>query len=65
MNKDKVKTNVEWETFCDDSFFHMFAVRPVEDKSFGSPRLFHFLFKEDAEKFKSLIEKAHISTPKL
>ncbi len=60
----KVKTNVKWELFCDESFHGFFAVRPIKDKSFDSPRLFHFLLKEDAEQFKKLIEKAHISVPK-
>lgn len=59
----KIKTNVSWELFCDDSFFDMWAVRPVGDGDFNSPRLFHFDKKEDAEKFKELVEKAHCAVP--
>ncbi len=59
----KVKTNVKWEVFPDDSFFNMWAVRPVGDKDFNSPRLFHYASKEDADKLKELLEKAHCAIP--
>lgn len=55
----KTNTNVDWILFDDDSFFNMFCVCPKNDKNFNSPRRFHFIFKEDAEQFKLLIEKAH------
>lgn len=48
----------KWELFMDISFYHMWAVRPIRDKDFNSPRLFHFTFKRDAEKFKTLAEEA-------
>ena len=59
----KLVANVKWEMFQDDSFFGMWAIRPKEDKDFNSPRLFHFALKEDAESFKLLIEKSHLSVP--
>ena len=43
--------------------YDMWAVRPVGDKDFASPRLFHFVEKEDAEKFKELIEKSYHAIP--
>ena len=49
----------QWELFCDSSFFDMFCVRPKGDRDFNSPRSFHFETKEDAEKFKELIEKSY------
>lgn len=51
-----------WELFFDTSFYHMWAVRPVGDENFDSPHLFHFAKKEDAEKFKELIETSVYST---
>ena len=59
----KQTTNVKWELYCDHSFFDLWAVRPVNDKDFTSPRLFHFVLKEEAEQFKELIEKAHLAIP--
>jgi hypothetical protein len=50
---------MKYEMFLDEAYFHLWAVRPEDDKDFNSPRLFHFVKKEDAEKFKELIEKAY------
>jgi len=49
---------MKYELFEDISYYHLWAVRPEGDRDFKSPRLFHFVRKEDAEKFKLLIEKA-------
>ena len=59
----KNKFNVEWELFMDVSNYDMWAVRPKKDKDFNSPRLFHFVEKNDAEKFKELIEKSYCAVP--
>lgn len=57
--------NLKWEMFCDDSYYHMFAVRPIDDERImDAARLFHFSNKEDAEKFKELAEKATCSVYK-
>ena len=53
------KNNVKWEVFMDYSFYEMWAVRPVGDKDFNSPRLFHYVLKEDADKLKELLDKSH------
>lgn len=55
--------NIEWETYPDPSFYDMFAVRPVGDRSFNSPRLFHFVLKKEADDFLDLVRKAHVSIP--
>jgi hypothetical protein len=49
---------MKYEMFLDESYFHMWVVRPEGDKNFNSPRLFHFESQKDAEEFKELIEKA-------
>lgn len=54
---DKLET--KWEMFLDESYFHMWAVRPMGDRNLDSPRLFHFIKKEDAEAFKKLVEVSH------
>lgn len=53
------KVRADWEMFSDTSYYDMWAVREVGDRSFESPRLFHFVFKEDAEAFKALLEKSY------
>lgn len=52
--KDKPK----YEIFCDESYYHMWCVRSMDDKRFNSPTSFHFTFQKDAEEFKRLIELA-------
>lgn len=44
--------------FLDECYYGYYAVRPIGDNNFNSSRLFHFLEKQDAIKFKELIEKA-------
>lgn len=46
----------EWEVFHDPSYWDMWAVRPVGDRCFNSPQLFHFAKREDAEAFRALAE---------
>lgn len=60
MTKQESNSIVEnnWEMFRDPSFYDMWAVRAIWDKSFASPRLFHFYEKEDAEQFFLLIQKS-------
>ena len=54
----KPQSNVKWEDpFEDQRFYGMWAVRPVGDHDFNSPRLFHFVFEDEAWKFKEMIEK--------
>ena len=53
------KFRVKWEIFMDESNYDMWGVRPVKDRDFNSPRLFHFINKQDAENFKKLIEKSY------
>lgn len=48
-----------WEIYLDDSYYHMWAVRDKTDKSFNSPRLFHFNNEEDARDFLHLINISH------
>ena len=50
---------IKWEIFLDKSYFDMFAVRPIGDKDFYSPRLFHFDSEEDANKCKEILDKCH------
>lgn len=52
---------ITWEIFQDEMFYHMWAVRPLGDKNFQSPRLFHMATKEKAESLKELLEEAHMS----
>lgn len=60
MNEQQSDSIIEnhWEMFRDPSHYDMWAVRDIWDKSFASPRLFHFYEKEDAEQFFKLIQKS-------
>lgn len=53
--------SIEWEIYQDESYYHMWAVRPVGDTDFNSPRLFHFNTKEQAEAFVQAVKPANIA----
>ncbi len=55
----KIKHGVKWEMFEDASYFHLWAVRPVGDHDFNSPRLFHFFEQKDALSFYELFKKSY------
>lgn len=55
-----IDDTVYW--FYDESYFSMWAVRPVGDKDFNSPRLFHVSTREDAIKLVGLLNSASVST---
>lgn len=61
----KQKNNVIWEgPDMDHDFYDMWRVRPKGEKDFNSPRCFHFINQEDAETFKTLIEKCCCAVPR-
>ena len=47
---------VEWECFCDEAYYHKWAVRPKGDKSFSSQQLFHVGSKEEAEALRDTLQ---------
>jgi hypothetical protein len=55
----KPQVRTEWECFQDESYYDCWAVRPIGDHDFLSPRLFHFVEKADAELFRELINKSY------
>jgi hypothetical protein len=59
----KDKYSVKWEMFQDKAFHDLWAVRPIGDRDFNSPRLFHFMYEEEAKEFKRLVELSHHSVP--
>ena len=65
MSRKKKYSNVEWILEVDESFYSMFCVHPKDDNDYNSPRRFHFIYKEDAEQFKELIEKSHCAIPSI
>ena len=56
MSPEKIKS--ESEIFYDECYYGFWCVRNVNDKRFDSPMSFHFSNKDDAEKFKELIQIA-------
>jgi hypothetical protein len=59
----KKNNGIDWEVFMDEDYYHMWAVRPMGDKDFNSPRLFHFALEENALQFKELAEQAFVAVP--
>lgn len=55
----RIKFKENWEMFADPSFYEMWAVRPKNDRTFDSPRLFHFTEKDDAKMFLELVNKSN------
>ncbi len=51
----KQKNVGNWEMYHDPAYYDMWAVRDINDKSFNSPRLFHFVTEEEAYTFLHLI----------
>lgn len=54
----KNQSRVKWEVFCDEDYYSFWGVRPVGDRDFNSPRLFHFTLKIEADEFKTLLDKS-------
>lgn len=46
---------VDWEFFTDGAYWDMCAVRPIGDKSFNSPNLFHVSNLKEGERLASLL----------
>lgn len=60
-----MQRSVEWEMFQDPAYFDMWAVRPVGDRDFNSPRLFHFANEDQARRFLSLLRLSSHAVPKV
>ena len=54
---------VRWEYFKDEAYFGMYAVRPVGDGDFESPRLFHLVQEGDASNLVYILNKADMGVP--
>ena len=61
MNEDKQQ---DWEIYEDHGYYGLWAVRYIKDKSFNSPRLFHFKSKSDALEFQKLLTKSYYAEGK-
>lgn len=48
----------EREIFCDLAYYNMWCVREIHDRKFDSVTSFHFVTKEKAEQFLTLIKEA-------
>ena len=44
------ENKLSWEMFYDEAYYGHWAVRPISDTDFNSPRLFHFNLKTEAER---------------
>lgn len=52
------KRGREWEMFNDASYYDMWCVRTIHDKSFNSHVSFHFAKKADADMFFELVRRS-------
>ena len=48
---------VKWEIFYDESYYGLWAVRPIGDHDFNSPRCFHLANEDLANELKNLLDK--------
>jgi len=63
MTNKRIFSNVEWVLVVDKTFYDTFCVHPKDDDDFDSPRRFYFVFRDDAERFKELVEKSNCAVP--
>ena len=49
----------KWELFCDDSYYHLFCVRPLGDPTFDSLDSHHFVLMSEAEAFRDAMVKLY------
>ena len=54
---------VKWEFYQDPSYFDMWAVRPIGDKDFDSPRLFHVKTREIAITLTGILNDCDCAVP--
>lgn len=55
------KELLPWECFCDESYYHLWAVREVGEKRWG--HCFHVQSKEEAEGLRDLLNTRVVPTP--
>ena len=48
---------MDYEIFCDSSYYDMWCVRPKGSTEFNDPRNRHFDTEEEAREYKKLAEK--------
>ncbi len=50
-----------WEIFCDSSYYHLWAVRPENDRSFQSQKLFHVQSEAEAKALQAILNGINLS----
>jgi hypothetical protein len=58
--QEQVQVTQGWETFCDGSYFDMWCVRRIGDRTFGQG--FYVMSQGEAEALRSLLDTRHTST---
>ena len=56
----QVQVTQEWETFCDRSYYDMWCVRRVGERTFGQG--FHVMSQGEAEALRDLLNARHTAT---
>lgn len=56
MNKFKDMFGCEWEYFVDESYYHMWCVRLVDDRDFNSKNNYHFMSKQQMKQFIKILK---------
>jgi hypothetical protein len=46
----------KWESFCDEGYYGLWAVRPVGDRSFKSQQLFHVQSKAESDALRETLD---------
>ena len=58
--QEQVQVTQEWETFCDGSYFDMWCVRRIGDRTFGQG--FYVMSQGEAEALRNLLNTRHTAT---
>jgi len=58
--QEQVRVTQGWETFCDGSYFDMWCVRRIGDRTFGQG--FYVMSQGEAEALRNLLDTRHTAT---
>lgn len=55
MPNDKPQTTLTWETFCDESYYHLWCVRRKTEREFG--QAYHVVDQQEANHLLELLNR--------
>lgn len=65
MTPEEKQVPEQWEMYCDESYYGLWAVRPIGDRDFNSTNLFHLHSEAQAFMLKQKLESLESSVREL